>query len=318
MAFTIHGEMARGADGLTTIMNRHQTAMGKSIEKISTGLKINHAGDDSAGKAISEKMQTQIRALDQSESNTQSAGALLGIAETAVMSIIDVLTDMHTKAVEAAGASNDDDRALINYEIQTLKNTVINEMKVQYNGHSLFGGTYGKVLETVGDMQKYVGDYEDAALDGKELHIADMSWKVMGDDPNEDRAMYFQVGPNTGDVITAHFMNMDKLFDGMTIDVSTKDAAETTKASLDNVMKRVFYQLAEIGSLQQRLEFTSNNLQEINVDTQSALSVIQDADMAKEMSNFVKNNVLMQATQAMMAQANTTLNSFVSLIQPVQ
>ena len=321
MAFTIHGEMARGADGLTTIMNRHQTAMGKSIEKISTGLKINHAGDDSAGKAISEKMQTQIRALDQSESNTQSAGALLGIAETAVMSIIDVLTDMHTKAVEAAGASNDDDRALINYEIQTLKNEVLNEVSVRHNGRRLFDGTYGKVLETVGEMETYVGEYESniKSLDNTELHISDMSWKVMSsDNPDEDRAMYFQVGPNTGDVITAHFMNMDKLFDGLTIDVSTQANAETTKASLDKVMNRVFYQLSEIGSLQQRLEFTSNNLQEVNADTQSALSVIQDADMAKEMSNFVKNNVLMQATQAMMAQANTTLNSFVSLIQPVQ
>lgn len=315
MAFTINGEMARGADGLTTIMNRHQTAMGKSIEKISTGMKINHAGDDSAGNAISEKMRTQLRALDQSEQNTQSAGALLGVADAAVMSMLDVITEMSVKAVEAIGATDDDTRNILNHEIQNLKKEVLAEGDVTFNGRRLFNGDFGKLKETFDETTTYLGEYDESrtSLDGKELHFANMSWSG-----EEEDMMYFQVGPEPGNVVSAHFMNMDKLFDGLFVDLTTKENAEKTKASLDNVMTRALYQVTEISSLQERLEFTASNLQMVNEDTQAALSVIQDADMAKEMTNFVKNNVLMQATQAMMAQANTTLNSFVNLLQPVQ
>lgn len=314
MAITIHGEMARGADGLTTIMNRHQTEMSKSIEKISTGLKINHAGDDSAGNAISEKMRTQLRALDQSDDNTQSAGALLGVADAAVMSMLDVVTEMHVKATEALGTIDDDSRQILDSAIKNLRDEIISEGGVSFNGRRLFDGNWGRLKETIDATTTYLGNYDnDTALDGKELHFANMTWSS-----EEDDSMYFQVGPEPGDGIKAHFMNMDELFDGLFVDLTSKENAEKTAKSLDKVTTRLLYQISEIGSLQERLEFTSSNLQMVNENTQSALSVIQDADIAKEMTNFVKNNVLMQATQAMMAQANTTLASFVNLLQPVE
>ena len=312
MAFTIHGEMARGADGLTTILNRHQTVMGKSIEKISSGQKINHAGDDSAGNAISERMKTQIRALDQSQENTQSAGALLGVANAAITSMLDVVTAMRTTAIKASATSDDDERAILNNELQMYKDEVIGESMVTQNGRHLFDGTFGKVQETIDDVTTYIGLYGDAVIDEK-LHFSNMAWSS-----GEDERMYFQVGPETGDVVTTRLMNMSKIFDGLTIDASTKESAEKTIASLDNVMTRMMFQLSEIGSVQERLEFTSENLQMVTDDSRAALSTIQDADLAREMTTFVKHNVLMQATQAMMAQANTTLASFVDLLQPVR
>ncbi|MBQ7628709.1 MAG: flagellin [Selenomonadaceae bacterium] len=311
MAYTIHGIMARGADGLNTILNRNQSEMAKSIERISTGSKINHAGDDSAGNAISERMKTQIRALDQSQENTQTAGALLGVADAAITSIIDVVTEMHTKAVAAEGTDDEEARAIYNYEINMLKDEVLNQALVTHNGRYLFTGNYGKVQETINDTATYIGEYDDNQSVTDELHFSNMSWK---NDDDTDRAMYFQVGPESGNVITAHLMNLTKIFDGLEVDVSTRENATQTIKSLDNVLKRAMYQLTEVASLQERLELTSSNLQMTTDDTRSALSAIEDSDMAKEMTNFVKHNVLMQATQAMMAQANTTLNSFVNLI----
>ena len=130
--------------------------------------------------------------------------------------------------------------------------------------------------------------------------------------------MYFQLGPNRNDGVITHLMNLTEnyIFKDVTIDVSSVDAASKTARSLDKALTRALYQQTEIGSLQERLDFTSENLQMISNETTNALSTIQDADMAKEMTNYVKNNVLMQATQAMMAQANTSLASFIDLIKP--
>lgn len=326
MAFTIHGELARGADGLTTILNRHQTAMGKSIEKISSGQKINHAGDDSAGNAISEKMKTQIRSLDQSQENTQTAGALLGVASAAITSMLDVVVAMRTKTLTALGSTDDDERAILQSEIEQLRDEIVGESMVTHNGRYLFDGRFGQLRETIEDTSTFefelpekktynLGEYGDQNKINEKLSFNDMGWDVNWTDEGEDSArMYFQVGPEPGDYVTVHLMKMNEIFDGLTIDVSTDDKTSKTLMSLDNLMTRMMYQLTEISSVQERLEFTSENLQQVNEDTTAALSAIQDTDLAKEMTSFVKNNVLMQATQAMMAQANTTLNSFVNLI----
>ncbi|MBR5913542.1 MAG: flagellin [Selenomonadaceae bacterium] len=308
MSLTIHGNLARGAEGLTTTMNKHQTEMGKSLERVSTGQKINHAGDNSAGNAISEKMLAQIRALDQGQENTQNADSLLKIAEEAVNSIIDVVKAMRTKALEAANDSlNQDDRAVLQKEIDQLRNQVTSSALITHNGRHLFTGDYGAIEEAV-----YYDDNGDINT-ATRLSFSDISWK--NDDANKH--MYFQVGPDKGDTIMTNFMNMtDKfLFSDVTIDLSTVDKSEETAMSLDKALERALYQQAEIGVIRERLEYTSENLQMSSDENTAALSVIKDADMAKEMTNYVKNNVLMQATQAMMAQANTSLATFIDLIK---
>lgn len=315
MSLTIHGNLARGAEGLTTIMNHHQTEMGKSLERVSTGQKINHAGDDSAGNAISEKMLAQIRALDQGNENTQNADSLLKIAEGAVTSIIDIVRAMRTKALEAANDSlSQDDRAVLTNEINQLRSQVTSSALITHNGRHLFTGDYGAIEEVVTYDANDVAHYGEEGLDGDtRLSFSDISWK----NDDENRHMYFQVGPDKGDTIMTNFMNMtDKyLFSDVTVDLSTVDTSAETARSLDKSLERALYQQAEIGVIRERLEYTSENLQMSSDENTAALSVIRDADMAREVTNYTKNNILMQATQSMMAQANTSLATFIDLIK---
>ena len=314
MSLTIHGPMSRGAEGLTTIMNNHQTEMGKSLERVSTGLKINHAGDDSAGNAISEKMLSQIRGLDQGQENAQNANSLLKIADSAISTMVDVIRAMRTKALEAANDSlSQDDREALTNEINQLRDQVTASALVTHNGRYLLTGDYGAIEEAVTYENGIAYDSDGAETS---LSFNDISWK----NDDEDRRLYFQVGEHKGDVITTNLMNMTEkyIFSDVTIDVSTTDNAALTAKSLDTALTRALYQQAEIGTIQERLEYTSENLQMISDDTTEALSTIQDADMAKEMTNYVKNNVLMQATQSMMAQANTSLATFIDLIRESQ
>lgn len=312
MALTIHGPLSRGSEGLVTIMNDHQTTMQKSLERVSTGLKINHSGDDAAGKAISDKMLAQIRGLDQGQENTQNANSMLNVASAAVSSMIDIIRAMRTKALEAANDSlSEDDRIALTNELNQLKDQVTSSALTTYNGRYLLTGNYGAIDEAVTYDSDGVAHDSDGST--TKLSFTDISWN--SDDL--DRRLYFQVGPEKDAVITANLMNMtaEYIFSDVKINVASTDEAAKTARSLDTALTRALYQQAEIGSIQERLEYTSENLQLTTADTTDALSTIQDADLAKEMTNYVKNNVLSQATQAMMAQANTSLATFIDLIR---
>ena len=328
MAITINREIVQGSDTLHTIMGRHLNEMNKSFTRISTGLKINHAGDDAAGKGISERMQVQIRALDQSQENTQTANTMLKAADVAINSIVEVVRQMRTRAIEASNSTlNDDDRVALQNELDDMKEQVINvNAMVTHNDRHLFTGDFGAIEET---LQYEADDYEKIKYTDSDGTLVDsnflttqlkedaegditfnsFSWKKEGPSLN------FQIGPDRNSTLTAHLRDMTTIFDGIDIDVSDEEKSMKLAKDLDKVLTRVLYQQTEIGSVQERLEFTSENLQSSSDNTQAALSAIQDADMAKEMTNYVKNNMLMQATQSMMAQANSTLMSFLDLIR---
>lgn len=313
----ISGYLTRGADGLTTTMNRHSSEMAKSIERLSSGSRINHSGDDSAGKAISERMRSQIRSLDQSQQNTQNANALLGIADAAVTSIVDVLQQMKTLAIQASSDDvTGDEREAIQMELDQLRNQVDHSALMTSSGRYLLDGSFGELQELVTyesdntTVQNYK-DKEDETKTFNDLSFRSLKWE-------NGKGMYFQVGPDRNDTIMAHLgnMNADHIFKDVNITVSTTENAMKLSKALDKSLTRALYQQVEIGTLQERLEITANNLQEISDDTTAALSTLQDTDMAKEMTNFVTHNMLMQATQAMMAQANSNIDNFISLVRP--
>ncbi|MBQ9486327.1 MAG: flagellin [Selenomonadaceae bacterium] len=325
MPIRMSGYLVRGADGLTTIMNNHSTEMSKSMERVSSGLRINHSGDDAAGKAISEKMLSQIRSLDQSQQNTQSANSLLGVAEAAVTSIVDVIQQMKTRALQGANDTlTTDERKALQYELEQLSSQIDASSLVSQSGRYLLRGDFGSITETLQDVTTYAvtdenGDkvYDDdgnevTSTTGGVLTFDSFDWE-----DNPDQAMHFQTGPDRGDSILVHLGNMTKdyILKDVTLDVSTSENAMQTYKDLDKSLSRALFQQVEIATVQERLDSTMSNLQETSVDTTAALSTIQDADMAKEMTNFVKHNVLMQATQAMMAQANTTMASFIDLMR---
>ncbi|MBQ7476403.1 MAG: flagellin [Selenomonadaceae bacterium] len=321
MPMTIHGPYARGADGLTTIYNTNQNAMAKSIEKVSTGQKINHAGDDPAAKAISDKMLAQIRSLDQGEQNTQNANAFLKIADASISSMVDIITSMREKAIQASSDYlSAEDRNAIQLEIDQLAAQVDSAALVKYNGRTLLNGDFGTIQEAVrydADTNKFTNADGTAIVDengdevNRDLQFTDMTWK------NDGNSVYFQTGPDKDDGILTHLMDMTKeaLFKDVNLDVSTIEKSQDTIKGLDSALTRALFQQTVIGSVQQRLDYTATNLQETTANTQDALSTIKDADMAREMTNYVKHNMLLQATQAMMANANTTLSSFIDLIK---
>ena len=314
----ISGYLVKGADGLTTVMNNHSTEMSKSMERVSSGLRINHSGDDAAGKAISEKMLSQIRSLDQSQQNTQNASSLLGVAEAAITSIVDVIQQMKAKALQGADDTlTTDERKALQFEMQQLSSQIDASSLVSQNGRYLLNGSFGSINETVKDITTYLTDdtgNQTTVTTKGDFNFGSLDWK-----DNPEQAMYFQTGPDKGDGILVHLGNMTKEYIlrdvDSTFDVSTSEKAMKLYKDLDKSMTRALYQQVEIGTVQERLDLTMNNLQEVTDDTTAALSTIQDADMAKEMTNFVKHNVLMQATQAMMAQANTTMASFIDLMR---
>ena len=328
MAITINREIVQGADSLHTTLDRHLTGMNKSFVKVSTGLEINHASDNPAGKAISERMLTQVRALDQSQENTQSANMMLKAADGAITTIVDIIKQMRTKAIEASNSTlNEDDRAILKNDLEQMKEQAVNiGASVTHNDRHLLNGDFGAIEET---LQYEADDYEKLNYTDSDGNLVESNFLTtqLKEDAEGDvtfnsfawkkggPSITFQIGPDRNSTLTTHLRDMTTIFDGFDIDVSDEKKSLELVHNLDKSLTRALYQQTEIGSVQERLTFTSENLQLSSDNTQQALSAIQDADMAKEMTNYVKNNMLMQATQSMMAQANTTLMSFLDLIR---
>lgn len=255
----------------------NNTSTQKSIEKLSSGLRVNRAGDDAAGLAISEKMRGQIRGLDQASRNSQDAISLIQTAEGALNETHTILQRMRELAVQAANDTNTGaDRYQIGQEITQLKGE-INRIKGQteFNTKKLLNGSA--------------------------------------------TSLTFQIGANSGQVIALGISSMGTI--GLSIGsvtiASTNTAATITKwvTKIDSAISKVSTERAKLGAVQNRLEHTINNLGTSGENLTAAESRIRDVDMAKEMMAFAKNNILQQAAQAMLAQANQAPQGVLQLLR---
>ncbi|MCY9665104.1 flagellin Hag [Paenibacillus alginolyticus] len=257
--------------------NTNNTA--KAMEKLSSGLRINRAGDDAAGLAISEKMRGQIRGLDQANRNAQDGISLIQTAEGALSETHSILQRMRELAVQA---SNDtyttSDRTKLGAEVYQLKKE-INRIASQTEFNTK------KLLITGG---------------GKS-------------------AINFQVGANSGQQIKLSINTMG----ASSIGLSAISKFSTNKSSafgsiikaINSAINKVSTERANLGAYQNRLEHTINNLGTSSQNLTAAESRIRDVDMAKEMMNFTKNNILNQASQAMLAQANQLPQGVLQLLR---
>lgn len=253
----------------------------KAMEKLSSGLRINRAGDDAAGLAISEKMRGQIRGLDQASRNAQDGISLIQTAEGALNETTNILQRMRELSVQAANDTNaTTDRQAIQTELSALH----------------------EEISRIADTTKF---------NGKNLINASAS----------ATSMKIQVGANSGEVITIALTNMRASALGVATNVvatigtgSTGDANALTTA-IDTALTEVSTQRAKFGALQNRLEHTIKNVDNTSENLQSAESRIRDVDMAKEMMNFSKNNILNQAAQAMLSQANQQPQNVLQLLR---
>ena len=431
MAMVVKNNMS----ALSTLntLNKNSSALSKSLQKVSSGMKINSAADDASGYAISERMRVQIRSLDQANSNAQNGGSMLKVAEGAVSSTVDILKTLKEKAVNAANDTNtDQDRQTIQKELDQSIDQINDNANVTFNGQYLVDGsknsktnatctaltnqsldkstastdaltalkarngdslniqstdtvtvswvkngktsstsikvgssTLADVLQKCTDININKDNNSFIAVDGagNSVYTASgdsaitISSKHTGIDEqisgftvsitdnqgnarksanaaldafdeslraqntSEDNAINLQIGTKANQTINvgltdmkAHALGLQGS-DNKTLQVGNQAQANAAINVLDNAIQKALDQQTTLGAAQSRLEYTQSNLTTASENVTSAESTIRDADMAKEMTEYTKNNVLMQAAQSMLAQANQSSSNALSLLQ---
>jgi flagellin len=260
-----------------------QGAQAKSLEKLSSGLRINKAGDDAAGLAISEKMRGQIGGLNQSVRNAQDGISLIQTAEGGLNETHSILNRMRELAVQSSNDTNtSEDRKMIQNEVDELAKEITRiSNSTEFNGQTLLNGGIAGTKFHIG-----ANAGQDVSLTIKSMDAVSL---LVGtgtkSDPSADPAVL-------QGTVTAG------------INIETQSAASLAITTIDTAIKSVSTERSNLGAMQNRLEHTINNLTTTSENLTAAESRIRDVDMAKEMMNFTKNNILNQASTAMLAQAN--------------
>ena len=302
-------------------MNAHRMMMGntqsagKAMEKLSSGLRINRAGDDAAGLAISEKMRGQIRGLDQAGRNAQDGISLLQTAEGALNETHSILQRMRELAVQSSNDTNtEDDRKEIQKEMNQLTSE-INRISTttEFNTQNVIDGTYsGKKLQIgANQSQQFTVDISD---------MSSLATKVSSSTSTGTVDVSTLDADKTGNATYTNEALTDKADKAGTKTVYALDVTDATKATnaitvIDYAIKTVSSERSKLGAFQNRLEHTVANLGTSSENLSAAESRVRDVDMAKEMMTFSKNNILSQAAQAMLAQANQQPQGVLQLLR---
>ena len=441
MAMVVKNNMS--AVNTLNILNRNQSALAKSLQKVSSGMKINDAGDDASGYAISERMRVQIRSLDQDKQNTQNGNSMMKTAEGAVASTVEILKTLKEKAINAANDTNtDEDRRTIQKEINQMVDQIDDNALATYNGKYLVDGSRNSIgtatcttltnnalstasawtskltklqsrqneslniqstdnvtisyvrqgrtytttfsvgslgLSDIITANAYNGTESYAGTDlvggttagawigldkaGNSVYTADnktalsinaagagttfqisaftigitdntgalrktantsldaFTERIRAENKSEDNALVLQTGVKSNQAIKVSMTDMRSLAlgmkgtDGSVISVQTQDKANAAINSIDSALQKALDEQANIGAVQTRLRYTASNLTTQSENVQNSESTIRDADMAKEMTEYTKNNVLLQAAQSMLAQANQNSSAVLSLLR---
>ncbi|MEN2443080.1 flagellin Hag [Bacillus sp. FSL W8-1141] len=292
-------------------LSANNGASQKNMEKLSSGLKINRAGDDAAGLAISEKMRGQIRGLEMATKNAQDGISLIQIAEGALTETHSILQRVRELVVQAGntGTQDDTDLGAIQDEIKALVEEIGNGAdkngisdRTEFNGKKLLDGTFSASGADPKSLTFQIGANGAQQLS---VNIEAMSADKLG-----------AVDPGTGDLVANQAVsNLDVTkFAANAADVADV-GFDAQLGIVDGAIKQVSTQRSKLGAVQNRLEHTINNLGASGENLTAAESRIRDVDMAKEMSEFTKNNILSQASQAMLAQANQQPQNVLQLLR---
>jgi len=260
----------------------------KDIEKLSSGMKVNKAGDDASGLAVSEKLRSQIRGLNQAERNIENAISLVQTTEGYLQETQDILHRVRELAVQSSnGIYSDFDRMQIQVEVSQL----IDEVN-RVASHAEFNR-----------MPLIQGDFAKDAAEGKEM------WFHVG--ANMDQRIQIFIGTMTAQALGLELTQGDPT---TRANITDPNAANQAIGSVDVALDKVSTQRAELGAYQNRMEYAAKGVSIAAENMQAAESVIRDTDMADQMVSFVKNQILMQAGTAMLAQANLKTQSVLQLL----
>jgi flagellin len=271
------------------LLKGREVGINRNIEKLSSGMRINKAGDDASGLAVSEKLRAQIRGLNQASKNIGNAISFIQTTEGYLQESQDVLHRIRELAVQSSnGIYSAEDRMQIQVEVSQLVDEVNRiASHAQFNGMNLLTGNF--------------------AYDHPEK-------------PDDERGVWFHVGANMDQreqvfigTMTAEALNLATGQDQV-ISISSADQANSIIGTVDEALTIVSKQRADLGAYQNRFEMAVKGVDIAAENMQAAESVIRDTNMAKEMVDYVKNQILIQSGTAMLAQANMKTQAVVQLL----
>jgi flagellin len=268
------------------LLKYRELDLNKDIEKLSSGQRINRAGDDASGLAVSEKLRSQIRGLNQAERNISNAVSFIQTSEGYLQESQDILHRIRELSVQAAnGIYSTEDRMQIQVEISQLVDEVNRiASHAQFNGMNLLLGDFARD-GAINGVQFQVG----ANMDQNErAYIGTMTAEALG----------LEGAQGTGEILS----------------LTSPDTANLAIGTVDSALQVVSKQRADLGAYQNRFEMAAEGVAIAAENLQAAESQIRDTDMAAQMVEYVKNNILMQAGTAMLAQANVKTQSVLSLL----
>lgn len=257
-------------------LNRTESALNKSLERLSTGFRINRAADDAAGYFIANQLRTYALSLEQGTRNANDGISIAQIAQGALKEVYDILNDIKRKAIQASNTSDDTSRGQIQQDINKLVDAIAKIFKdTEFNGLNLFSGSSPTTFT---------------------IHY--------GGRTGQELAIVTSQATATAGTSTTATSTITIGSTGYCIDVTSQTAANATVSTVDALIKAVDDMAAKFGSYQIELEKIISNNETSRVNTQEAESRIRNVDMANEMANFTKLQILMQSGTAMLAQAN--------------
>jgi flagellin len=262
----------------------------KGMEKLSSGMRINRAGDDASGLAVSEKMRSQIRGLERASKNAQDGISFIQTTEGYLQESQDIIQRLRELSVQASnGVYTAEDRMQIQVEVSQLVDEIDRiASHAQFNGLQLLTGRF--------------------ARDGGENQVTGSMWFHIGS--NMDQRVQVYIG-----TMTSKALGVRNIGDNEIISVLSPDGSNRAIGTLDQALKKVNKQRADLGAYQNRLEHAIKGIDVGAENLQAAESRIRDADMANEMVNYTKNRILAQAGNAMLAQANQKNQQVLQLLQ---
>ena len=275
---------AQRTQGLTT------RAIGKDMEKLSGGYRINRAGDDASGLAVSEKMRAQIRGLNQASANASNGINFIQVSEAFLQETTDIMQRLRELAVQSSnGIYTQEDRMQIQVEVSQLVAEVDRvASSAQFNGMNMLTGRF-------------------AMPEGENVVTASM-WFHIG--ANMDQRTRAYVG-----TMTAGALGVRNLADGSIMSLETAEESNKNIGVIDAALKKINKQRADLGAYQNRLELAVVGIDVAAENLQASESRIRDVDMAKQMVEYTKNQVLSQSGTAMLAQANANSQLVLSLLR---
>src|SRR5574344_596001 len=262
----------------------------KDMEKLSSGEKINRAGDDASGLAVSEKMRAQIRGLNQASENASNGLSFIQTTEGYLQETTDIIQRIRELAVQSSnGIYTEEDRMQIQVEVSQLIAEVDRiASQAQFNGMNMLTGRF-------------------ARDEGTNAVTASM-WFHIG--ANMDQRTQAYIGTMTATALGLRSLGSEEI-----ITLAAPDDANRAIGTIDEALKKINKQRADLGAYQNRLEKTVVGLDVGSENLQASESRIRDTDMSKEMVDFTKNNILSQAGTAMIAQANQTSQNVLTLLR---